>query len=497
MDAKMTRGPAASGGVSMLAQVEGMGHNTLFRRASQKGRRMTGSVRNKLSVMMFLQFFIWGAWYELAFGYVRDLGFTALEQSLALITFNLAAFTAMFFSTQFADRHFAAEKFLAFSHLVGGLAILAAGWVTDFWPFFLLLLVHALFYVPTISITNSIAFANLRDAQRDFGLVRVWGTIGWIAASWPFIFILVDWAQVPDMGQIGFVDWIGQALGTSKEGLERTRGVSWTYIVAGIASLVLAGYSLVLPHTPPKPPEESGERLAWLGAVKLLRLPFLMVLFVVTFLDASVHQCYFLWTDPFLRSIGVPSNWVMPAMKVSQLAEIGTMAFLGFFLVRLGWRTTMILGILGHTARFAVFAWLGNASPPGALEIWIAVAINLVHGICYAFFFATVYIFVDEYFPKDARASAQGLFNFLILGAGPLVGNFVWPWLGDKLFSVATEAGKPVVQFNHLFVVPSATAAAAALLLLLFFHPPRKVAPQPEQVPVAPEGAEEFAARRG
>jgi MFS family permease len=184
----------------------------------------------------------------------------------------------------------------------------------------------------------------------------------------------------------------------------------------------------------------------------------------------------------------------MPAMKVSQLAEIGTMAFLGYFLTRLGWRATMILGILGHTARFAVFAWLGGVSQPGAAAIGAAVAINLVHGICYAFFFATVYIFVDEFFPKDARSSAQGLFNFLILGAGPLVGNFVWPWLGDTLFTTATQAGQPVVQYNRLFIVPAATAAVAALLLLLFFHPPRQVEPKPGPVPAAPEGAEEFAA---
>jgi nucleoside transporter len=456
---------------------------------------MTGSVRNKLSVMMFLQFFIWGAWYELVFAYVQDLKFTSGQQSWALATFNIAAFVAMFFSTQFADRHFAAEKFLAFSHLIGGLSILALGWITDFWPFFVLLLVHSLFYVPTISISNSIAFANLKDAQRDFGLVRVWGTIGWIAASWPFIFILVDWARVPALGQVGFMDWLPTALGTGKTGLARTQGVTWTFILAGIASFVLAGYSLTLPHTPPKPAAESGERFAWLGAMKLLRLPFLMVLFIVTFMDSSVHQCYFIYTDKFLRSLGMQSNWVMPAMKVSQLAEIGTMAFLGYFLVRLGWRATMILGILGHTARFAVFAWLGGIPQPGASEIWAAVAINLVHGICYAFFFATVYIFVDEYFPKDARSSAQGLFNFLILGAGPFVGNFVWPWLGDNVFYNLTESTKKVENFNYLFLVPSATAALAALLLLLFFHPPRKVQPQPEQVPVAPEGAEEFAAR--
>src|SRR5579871_6667640 len=184
----------------MLAPAQILGDNTLFLCSSPGSWVMTGAVRTKLSVMMFLQFFIWGAWYELTFGYVQDLGFASWQQSLALITFNIGAFAAMFFSTQFADRHFAAEKFLAFSHLVGGVSILALGWVTDFWPFFFLLLIHSLFYVPTISITNSIAFANLKDAQRDFGLVRVWGTIGWIAASWPFVFILVDWVKVPGLG---------------------------------------------------------------------------------------------------------------------------------------------------------------------------------------------------------------------------------------------------------------------------------------------------------
>src|SRR5713101_1444170 len=149
--------------------------------------------RFKLSVMMFLEFFIWGAWLPKIFDYLATLKFNTLEQALIMNAFALASITAMFFSNQFADRNFAAEKFLAFSQLVGGVAILALTWVTDFWPFFLLMLVHSLFYVPTISITNSIAFANLKDPQKEFGPVRLWGTIGWIAASWPFIFILVNW----------------------------------------------------------------------------------------------------------------------------------------------------------------------------------------------------------------------------------------------------------------------------------------------------------------
>src|SRR5262245_62631305 len=265
--------------------------------------------RFKLSVMMFLEFFIWGAWFPLIFGYLPSLGFDAWQQGWILGAFNLAAFATMFFSTQFADRNFSAERFLAFSQLVGGAAILALFWIrkpegdasAPFWPFFLLMLVHSLFYVPTISITNSIAFANLRDPQREFGWVRLWGTIGWIAAAWPFIFILVDWEgvgkkvaeQTEATGPVSSLQWLGIVLGTAKTGEAFRQASSYSFVVAGVASFILAAFSLVLPNTPPRP---GAERLAWLEAMKLLALPFVLVLFIVTFFDAAVHQCYFFWT---------------------------------------------------------------------------------------------------------------------------------------------------------------------------------------------------------
>src|SRR4029079_19218192 len=153
-------------------------------------------IRMRLSVMMFLEFLIWGGLYPLIFGYLPAIGFDNNQQTMALACFNVAAIVAMFFSTQFADRNFAAERFLAFSQLIGGIAMIGLATTRSFWPFFTYMLVHCLFYVPTISITNSIAFANVKDPQKDFGLVRLWGTIGWIAASWPFVFLLVDWAVV-------------------------------------------------------------------------------------------------------------------------------------------------------------------------------------------------------------------------------------------------------------------------------------------------------------
>ena len=377
----------------------------------------------------------------------------------------------MFFSNQFADRNFAAEKFLAVSHLIGGLAVLGLAFTREFWPFFGLMLVHCLLYVPTISITNSIAFANMKDATKEFGIVRMGGTIGWILAAWPFTFILVDWQKVEAANPIGLKAWLGTVLASGLTGDAALEATKWTFIVAGIASLLLAAYSLTLPHTPPKKAGAGAtESLAWLEAVKLLKHPFVLVLWLVTFVDSFVHNCYFNWTGTFLQTaqtaggVGIPSNWVMPVMSIGQVAEILTMFVLGATLKNLGWRVTLIIGILGHAARFAVYAFF-----PQNQELIIVV--QVLHGICYAFFFATVYIFVDAYFPTDIRSSAQGLFNIMILGIGALVANSVCPWLIQKVYTQGA-----VTDFKGLFLVPLACSSLAAVALAAFFRPPKIVA---------------------
>jgi len=401
------------------------------------------AIRWKLFLMMVLQFFIWGAWLPLIFGYLPALGFSSSQQSWILNAFPIAAIIGMFFSNQFADRNFAAEKFLAFSHLIGGLAILACGFTRDFWPFFLFMLIHCLLYVPTISIT-------------------------WILAAWPFTFILVDWAKVKAANPQGFVSWLGTVLGSGLQGSALTDATKWTFVVAGIASLLLAAFSLTLPHTPPKKSNNPEEGLAWMEAVKLLKHPFVLVLWLVTFLDAFVHNCYFNWTGQFLSAtkeaggVGIPGNWVMPVMSVGQIAEILTMFVLGVTLKNLGWRWTMIVGVLGHAIRFLVYALFPQN--PGLI-----ILIQILHGVCYAFFFATVYIFVDAYFPKNVRSSAQGLFNVMILGVGALVANSLCPWLLQNVFT--TTEGK--VDYRNMFLFPTAVATLAAIALAVFFHPPK------------------------
>lgn len=406
---------------------------------------MNNGIRFKLFLMMVLEIAIWGAWQVQIFNYMPMLGFEGWQQNLAGSMFAIASVVGIFFSNQFADRNFAAEKFLAFSHLVGGAALIGAAFATKFWPFFTFFLLYGLLYVPTISVTNSLAFANLKDPAKDFGFVRMGGTIGWIVVSWPLIFLLSAKSTVQEM--------------------------RWIFLVAAIISFVLAAFSLTLPHTPPRRAGEGGaEALAWLEAVKLLRLPYVFVLFVVTLIDSTIHNGYFVLIGGFLQGpIQMPNNWISAITTIGQVAEIVTMLILGAVLKKIGWKWTMIIGILGHALRFAVFAFFATPEHQA-----IIIAVQVLHGICYAFFFATLYIFVDAVFPKDIRTSAQGLFNLLVLGVGLVIANF---WFGSLKAKWTSADG--VVDYHKLFLVPTGLAVVAMVLLLFFFKPPTA---RPEEV---------------
>jgi nucleoside transporter len=395
------------------------------------------TVRTRLFLMMVLQLAVWGAWAPKLFPYMGMLGFAPWQQSLVGSCWGIAAVAGIFFSNQFADRNFSAERFMAGSHVLSGLALAACAFLTSFWPFFAAYLVFSLLYVPTLSVSNSIAFANLKDPAKDFGAVRMGGTIGWVLVSWPFVFLLgakADAAQV-----------------------------RWIFLVAAIVSFALAAYSLTLPHTPPKRGAQAADPLAWREAIKLLGVPFVGVLFAVTFIDSVIQQGYFVMADAFLTNrVGIAGNLSMIVLSLGQVAEVVAMLVLGTVLARFGWKTTMIVGILGHAARFSIFAFFADSVP-------VIVAVQLLHGICYAFFFATVYIFVDEAFPKDVRSSAQGLFNFLILGIGNVGASFLFPALVARW---TDAAGK--VDYRTLFMVPTGMALVAVLLLAAFFRPPQR-----------------------
>ena len=410
----------------------------------------------RLFLMMVLQLAVWGAWAPKLFPYMGMLGFAPWQQSLVGSCWGVAALAGIFFSNQFADRNFSSERFLAGSHVLSGLALLGVAFSQSFWPFFGCYLVYSLIYVPTLSVANSIAFANLRDPARQFGTVRMGGTVGWMLVSWPFVFLLSAHASAAE--------------------------VRWIFLVAAAVSFAAAAYALTLPHTPPKRDAAGADPLAWREALKLLAVPFVAVLFLVTFIDSVIHNGYFVVADAFLTNrVGIAGNLSMVVLSLGQLAEIVTMFVLGPVLVRLGWRLTMIIGVLGHAARFSIFAFFADSVP-------VIVAVQLLHGICYAFFFATVYIFVDAAFPKDVRASGQGLFNLLILGVGNVVASFLFPALAARM----TDAATGQVDYRTLFMVPTGMALAAVLLLALFFRPPERgpaaVDHADEKAPMMPEG---------
>ncbi|HEX7943912.1 MAG TPA: MFS transporter [Phenylobacterium sp.] len=391
----------------------------------------------RLFLMMVLQLAVWGAWAPKLFPYMGMLGFQPWQQSLVGSCWGIAAVVGIFFSNQFADRNFAAERFMAASHVLGGVALLGCAFLTSFWPFFACYLAFSILYVPTLSVSNAIAFANLKDPAKNFGAIRMGGTVGWILVSWPFVFLLGAHATA-----------------------EQVRSI---FIVSAVVSFALAAYSLTLPHTPPKKDAAGADPLAWREAIKLLGVPFVGVLFLVTFIDSVIHNGYFVMADAFLTNrVGIAGNLSMIVLSLGQFAEIVTMFVLGGVLIRLGWKTTMIVGILGHAARFAVFAFFADSVPT-------IIAVQLLHGICYAFFFATVYIFVDAVFPEDVRSSAQGLFNLLILGIGNVVASFLFPTLIGKW----TGPGG-VVDYQTLFLVPTGMALVAMLLLALLFRPPTR-----------------------
>ncbi|MDP3737759.1 MAG: MFS transporter [Hyphomonadaceae bacterium] len=396
-------------------------------------------IQARLFLMMLLQLAIWGAWAPKLFPYMGQLGFEPWQQSLVGSAWGIAAILGIFFSNQFADRNFSAERFLAVSNVIGGAALLACAYFTDFWSFFGAYLVFSLVYVPSMSVSNAIAFASLRDPAKHFGTIRMGGTVGWILVSWPFIFLL-----------------------SADAGPEQVRLI---FVVAAIVSFVFAAYSLTLPHTPPKRDAVGADPLAWREAIKLLGIPSIGVLFLVTFIDSVVHNGYFVMADAFLTNrVGIAGNLSMVVLSIGQVAEIVTMFILGSVLVRLGWKATMIIGILGHAARFLVFAFFPDSVPT-------IITVQLLHGVCYAFFFATVYIFVDAAFPKDVRSSAQGLFNLLILGIGNVAASFLFPALMAQFTVPGTDPGTTAVDYRTLFMVPAGMAVVAILLMAVFFRP--------------------------
>ena len=404
-------------------------------------------IRFRLSVMMFLQYAIWGAWAPVLWPYLvgaapDGLGLSSQQAAFLFGLLPLACILAPFTGGQLADRWVPTQWFLGVVQLVGGVLLLMAAKTHGYGNMLVVFGLYCLLFAPTLALTNSLAFHHLRD-EKTFGGIRVWGTIGWIIAG----LALTAWRK----------------MGTPP-------GIADSLMLAGVFSIVMGVFCFFLPHTPPAK-DEAADPLAFREAFVLLKNPNFLVFMLIAFVVTTELQFYYLPTADFLnRALGINPSNIPATMSVAQAAEILAMAlFLPISLRKLGVRKTLAIGVIAWPLRYVVFA----AAPYGPVEVMrpLVIASLTMHGLGYAFFFVASQIFVDMVATKDIRASAQSLLTLVTLGVGTWLGmQFTGYILGHPFFSTATDPH----NWTRVFLVPCALTVTCALAFLIFFKDPEK-----------------------
>ena len=403
----------------------------------------------RLGTMMFLQFAIWGAWLPLTARYLSatvaegGLGFSGSEIGMTLgLAGSIGAIVSPFIAGQFADRYFSTERILSFLVITGGIVKWYTATRTDYESWLWLSILYSVLYMPTLALSNSVAFSHIDDSENTFPKIRVWGTIGWIAASWAFPMI---WLQQ----DLSFQLMPPFLSGDEVPGV--TARLADALKFSGIISLIYGAFCFLLPNTPPK--ADAVENLAFKKAFNLFSNKSFLVLVLASLGVSIIHQIYFLQTGPFLSSIGIKDSSIGPAMTIGQFAEIVTMAYLGFFLKRLGFKKVITIGIFAYFARYMIFG-------TSFLPTWVMVMSQAFHGFCFAFFFAAGFIYVDKLADDDVRHSAQTVFGIIIFGGGPVVGG----WLSGYLQNIYTLDG--VFNYSSFWY----TLAGIGLVVTLLFY---------------------------
>jgi nucleoside transporter len=392
----------------------------------------------RLCVMMFLNFFVWGSWQS-TLGVYMERNSMADSVANAFIVHWAGAIVSPFLVGMIADRFFSTQVILGSLHLVGGILLLIMPSVGatmkiegSHVPFLLLIFVHMICYMPTINLTTSLSFNNLSDSQKQFPLVRVFGTFGWIAAG-----LLVS-----------FLGFDGQ------------KGI---FFLSGIAALALGLYCFTLPDTPPpaKGQKVSVRTVLGLDALVLLKDPSYLVFAISSFLICIPLSVYYGFTGNYLSDVGITNQ--AGTMTIGQMSEIFFMIAMPLFFVRLGVKWMIAVGMLAWVLRYAAFA-IGT---PDAL-IWIYIGIAL-HGICYDFFFVTGYIYTDKRAPAEIRSQAQGFLVWITLGWGMVIGSLVSKYLFNPILS--RPEGTRIPLWHNSWWIQAGAAAVILVFFVLFFRP--------------------------
>lgn len=394
-------------------------------------------IKLRLSLMMFLQFFIWGGWFvTLGTFLAQNLAASGAQTALAFSTQSWGAIIAPVFIGLVADRFFNAERLLAMLHLTGAVLMYLMYHTVDFASFYPLVLGYMLAYMPTLALVNSVSFAQLARPEAEFGQIRVWGTVGWIVAGLVISFVF------------GWDSQVGISTGALK----------YTFLMGAIASLVLGIYSFTLPATLPAgrgQPLRLGELLG-LDALKLLKDKNFAIFFVSSVLICIPLAFYYQNANPFLTEIGVAN--ATGKMTLGQMSEVLFMLALPLFLGRFGIKLTLLLGMFAWVLRYVLFAYGDSGEGVALLLVGIA-----LHGICYDFFFVSGQIYTNSKAGPAVKSAAQGLITLATYGVGMLVGFSVAGYITEQYSAMAGH------NWFNIWLFPAGFAAVVLVLFALLF----------------------------
>ncbi|WP_066839356.1 nucleoside permease [Rufibacter ruber] len=400
---------------------------------------MHSITRIKLSIMMFLEFFIWGAWFVTLGTFLgNNLKASDLESASVFSTQSFGAIIAPFIIGMIADKYFNAERILGILHLVGAVLMYQMYQSTEVSTFYPYVFAYMVAYMPTLALVNSVSFRQMKNPEKEFSTIRVWGTLGWIAAGLSISYIF-HWDSAEGIGQ----------------GLLRN-----TFLMAGVASAILGVYSFLLPKTPPVKSEGSSSvsEILGLDAIKLLKSRDFLIFFLASVLICIPLAFYYQNANPFLTDVGLENP--TGKMTIGQISEVLFLLLLPVFFSKYGFKKTILVGMVAWAVRYVLFAY-GNA---GELSFMLIIGIAL-HGICYDFFFVSGQIYTDARAGEKYKSSAQGLVTLATYGVGMLIGFWVAGYIGEYYRGAGAEN-----LWQSIWLVPAGIAAVVALLFLLLFR---------------------------
>src|SRR5215204_5820105 len=405
-------------------------HDNMTSTPDQPRGGITAATRLKLSFMMFLEFFVWGAWF-VTMGTFLDANLSASgsQISLAYLTQSLGAILAPLIIGLIADQFFSAQKILGVLHIGGAVLLWIAGEGSQFGQFFPLILGYMILYMPTLALVNSVSFRQMRDPEKQFPSVRVLGTIGWIVAGL-------------------IIGWLGWEQGQ----------LPLTFKMAAVASLILGVFSFTLPATPPTRRGEKSSMREMLGleALGLLKNRSYLVFFISSIAICIPLAFYYNFTNLFLNEEGVRS--AAAVQSLGQVSEVLFLLLMPFLLMRLGVKLTLAIGMAAWALRYVFFAFGDSGS-----LFWLLLLGIVLHGVCYDFFFVAGQIYTDKFAGERFRSAAQGLITLATYGVGILIGSLLAGPIVDRF---ATDDGH---TWTQIWIVPAVIAGVVLLLFLILF----------------------------